>query len=134
MRWEWHGIHRFAAAVKIDEVVFFSKNRGRLVEEATIHADEFIFRTAAELREIQTGHLKRIEAREKHRRRHFQGGGTRKPGTGRQGGFIGCLKPTGFGTRTGKHLGDTQRIVDPLTGFFQACGALDFSLITNART
>ena len=115
-------------------MVLFSENGRGLIEESAIHTDEFIFRAAAEFRQIHAGNFKRVKAREKHRRRHFQGGGTRKSSTGGKRGFVGCLESTGFAPHTGQHFGDSQRIIDPLTGFFETCSALDFSLMANTRT
>jgi len=118
--------HRLGSAIEKDEVVLEPKNRRRLIEQAAIHANEFILGAAAEFRDIQARERKRIELHQQRGRGDLQRGRTRKPRTSRQGRIVANGKPSRFGTGAGEHFRDTQRVIGPLSGALQSLGAVEF--------
>ena len=85
MRGQRDVFHRLGAAIEKHEVVLEPENRRRLIEEAAIHADEFILGAAAEFRDLHARERKWIELHEQRGRGDLQRGRTRKPRTSRQG-------------------------------------------------
>jgi hypothetical protein len=116
--------HLLAPAIEEHEVVLAAEDRRGLVEQSAIHADEFIFRAAAEFREVHRGHLERVKLGQQQGGGHLERGRTREPRTGRKGGLEPRRESTGRRPGAGEHFRNAQRVVGPLTGAPQPGGAI----------
>ena len=126
MRGQRDVFHRLGAAIEKNEVILESKNGRRLIEQAAIHADEFIFRAAAEFRHIHAREGKRVELHEQRGRGDLERGGTREACACWERGFEAGRKTSRLGTGACEHFGDTERVVDPFAGTLQTRRTIDF--------
>ena len=126
VRGERDVFHRLGSAIEKHEVVLEPKNRRRLIKQAAIHADEFIFGAAAEFRDIHTRERERVEVHQQRSRGNLQRGGTREPRPSRQGRIVANGKTSRLGAGAGEHFRDTQRVIGPLSGALQSLGAVKF--------
>jgi ElaB/YqjD/DUF883 family membrane-anchored ribosome-binding protein len=117
---------RLGAAIEENKVVLEAKHRRGLVEQAAIHADEFVLGASAEFRHLHARERKRVELHQQRCRGDLEGGGTRQPRAGWQGRFKAGRKTSRLGSGAGEHFGDTQRVVDPFSRAVQARRAVDF--------
>ena len=118
--------HRLGAAIEKHEVVLEAKNRRRLIEQAAIDANEFIFGAAAEFRDIHARERERVELHQQRGGGDLQRGGTRKPRASRQGRIVANGKTSRLGAGAGEHFRDTQRVISPFSGALQSPGAVEF--------
>jgi len=126
MRRQRDVFHRLGAAVEEHEVVLQAKNRRRLIEQAAIHADEFIFGATTEFRHLHARERERVELHEQRGRGDLQRGGTREARARWQRRFEPHRKTSRLGTGAREHFSDAQRVVDPFSGTLQPRRAIDF--------
>ena len=107
-------------------MVLASEDRRGLVEQAAIHADEFVFRAAAEFGDLEGRERKRVEFEKERGRGDFKRGGTREARAAWKGRGKVDGKTASFGTGAGEHFGDAERVVGPFSRVLQTPAAIDF--------
>jgi hypothetical protein len=120
------GFDRLGSAIEEYEMVLAAEDRGGLVEETAIHADEFVFREAAEFGDLEAREWKRVEFEQERRRGDLERGGAREARAAWKSRGKVDRKSARHGTGTGEHFSDAERVVDPFSRASQAGATVDF--------
>jgi hypothetical protein len=107
---------RFGAAIEVDEVVGFSKDRRGLVQEAAIDPDEFVLRSTAELGQFEGGEVEVEKFGQECGGADFHGGGAGEAGAERQGRAEVRGKSTDGVTGVAENFGHAEGVISPGRG------------------